>query len=258
MNDSLHVSIIQTDIVWHNPEMNFRKIETLLSSQGDSSDLIVLPETFCTGFTDHPEQLPENLNEMTADWMRSMANRYSATVAGSFPFRTPDGFRNRMLIVSPDKSFQAYDKRHLFALGNEKEHYLPGSSPVTFKCMGWKIFPVICYDLRFPVWCRNVSGYDVMLVVANWPLSRNLAWETLLRARAIENQSYVVGVNRVGTDANGIEYGGRSQVVSPQGVPLKVFDDHQQSGQVILSAFELKKTRRIYPFLSDRDNFEIK
>lgn len=258
MDDKLHVTLVQYDIEWHDPRKNFLKIESLLEQADRDTDLIVLPEMFCTGFTDKPDRLPSGLNAQALRWLTAISHEKKCMVIGSFPFRDAHCFYNRLYAIASGEIRMYYDKRHLFALGNEKKQYRSGSKQMLIDYKGWKIYPLICYDLRFPVWCRNIHDYDLLLIIANWPASRVLAWDTLLRARAIENQSYVAGLNRTGTDGNNINYRGGSQIIDPTGEVIRNLSDLEGIMEIQLSKFEIRKCRRMFPFLKDRDNFELK
>jgi predicted amidohydrolase len=259
MKDTLNIALIQYNIDWHDPEANFSKIGKYLKTGRISADLIVLPEMFCCGFTNQPENLPRNLNELVLEWMTAQTNEHNAAIMGSFPYREGETFYNRMVCMDPDGNLTYYDKRHLFSFSDENKHYSPGNIRKNITVNGWNLFPAICYDIRFPVWCRNDLKFDVMVVVANWPAVRRFAWETLLTARAIENQCYVLAVNRIGTDAYGITYEGRSLVISPEGRTLASLPVNEEG--IILHTLQrnsLSVFREKYPFLQDRDKFSLK
>jgi len=255
--EDLVIHIIQPDIQWEQAEKNLEHIEHLIKSI-DHSDLIVLPEMFNTGFSMNVEKMAEDWDGNTCKWMLQMAENTSAVIMGSLIFKEKHNYFNRLIAVYPDQSKKYYNKRHLFRLGDEHNYYKQGNSNTLIQIRDWKIRMLICYDLRFPVWSRNTDAYDLLVYVANWPLSRNLAWKTLLRARAIENQSFVIGANRVGSDGNSIRYGGESLVIDPLGKFLNKPVKNRES--VISSNLTINTLRRIrkkIPVLLDRENFTI-
>ena len=254
---NLNVSLIQSDILWEKPLENLealgRKIKKI-----QKSDLIILPEMFNTGFSMKVQKLHEDWNGKACDWMKNMAQTSSAIVMGSLIFKDKNDYFNRLIAAFPDQSIVYYDKRHLFKLGDEQTYFKPGDKRRTITVEGWKIRILICYDLRFPVWSRNTDEYDLIVYVANWPASRIYAWKTLLKARAIENQSYVIGVNRVGKDGNSIRYSGESLIIDPLG---KNLNKPVKNNETIISA-ELKmksliRLRKKFPVLLDREDFII-
>jgi predicted amidohydrolase len=220
-------------------------------------DLAVLPETFTTGFLGDRKVPEEGMEGPTLAWMADMAARHRCVMTGSAVIQTAAGRRNRLLWVEPDGEVQWYDKRHLFAFGGENERYVAGDQRVVFSYRGWRVCPQICYDIRFPVWCRNQDDYDLLLVVANWPEPRIDAWSALLRARAIENQSYVAAVNRVGEDAGGIRYPGRSVLLDPMGRELLQLERSEGLGKGAVVKKELQSVRDKLPFLADADRFRL-
>jgi predicted amidohydrolase len=254
---NLAVHIIQPDIQWEQAAKNLEHIEQLIKSI-DHSDLIVLPEMFNTGFSMNVEEMAEDWNGNTYKWMLEMAKKTSAVIMGSMIFKEKHNYFNRLIAVYPDKSKKYYNKRHLFRLGDEHSFYKKGNSNTIIQVKDWKIRMLICYDLRFPVWSRNTDGYDLLVYVANWPLSRIHAWKTLLKARAIENQSYVIGANRVGTDWNSIRYGGESLVIDPLGKPLnKPVKNRESVITSNLTINTLNRIRKKFPVLLDRESFII-
>jgi predicted amidohydrolase len=255
----LNITLIQSDIFWEDKEANLRQYEDYIGKIDAQREVVVLPEMFSTGFSMAPERLAEKMDGPSVQWMKDMAAKYRCILAGSLIIEDESHYFNRLIWMQPDGQYGFYDKRHLFGYGEEDKHYEPGSRKLITSVKGWKICPMVCYDLRFPVWARNHpdNGYDVLLYAANWPARRSLAWKTLLQARAIENQSYVVGVNRIGKDANDIEYTGDSSVFGPLGEKL-----FQQEGGVALQTITLEKsvleqTRSNFHFLKDADNFLI-
>lgn len=259
--DDLKVTLVQTKLFWEDKNKNLNHFSALLKKiKKGSTDIIVLPEMFATGFSMNSNNLAEEMDGQSVEWMRMMASEKNAVITGSLIIKEGNHFFNRLIWMQPDGFLRHYDKRHLFRMAKEHEHYTNGSEKLIVEYKGWRICPMICYDLRFPVWCRNTSAqrYDILLFVANWPVKRILAWKQLLIARAIENQSYVVGVNRIGTDGNGIKYNGNSAMINPEGKKISRTRAGVQSVETIkIYAGELEKTRRTLPFLNDADEFEL-
>ncbi|MFA7471633.1 MAG: amidohydrolase [Spirosomataceae bacterium] len=255
----LRVTLVQTDIYWEDIPANLAHLEEKLAQLTGQTDLIILPEMFSTGFTMTPENVAEPLNLVTTRWMRQMALGTNAMILGSYVAREGTHFYNRLLAVYPDGTYVYYDKRHLFRMGGENEVYTPGKERVTLEWRGFKIRPYICYDLRFPVWSRNKidSPYDLLVYVANWPSSRDVVWETLLRARAIENLAYVAGANRIGIDGNNVTYIGNSQIIDFKGQPLGKLTDKDEILTIALSKAALENFRTKFPAHLDADPFEI-
>jgi predicted amidohydrolase len=259
----LRVSIIQSDLHWEDIGANLAMFEEKIWQIG-ATDVIVLPEMFTTGFTMRATPLAEHMNMRTFKWMRQMADQTGALILGSFIAIVHDRYFNRLLWMEPGGAFKTYDKRHLFRMAEEHHVYSPGESLLIGHWKGWRICPLICYDLRFPVWSRNrwnpilkKMAYDVLVYVANWPLVRADTWKTLLAARAIENLSYVVGVNRVGTDGNGVEYNGGSAVIGPKGDPVFHVEGEEAIKTVVLNAHALQGYRDRFPAYLDADDFSI-
>ena len=256
--DQLHITLIQPDILWENKPANLQQYENTIAHITGPKEVLALPEMFSTGFSMAPERLAERMDGKSVAWMAAMARQYRCIVTGSLIIEEEGRYYNRMLWVQPDGRIGYYDKRHLFAYAHEDKHYTPGNTRLIAQVNGWRVNLQVCYDLRFPVWARNQgSQYDVLLYVANWPQQRSLAWKTLLQARAIENQCYVVGVNRVGTDAKDNIYSGDSSVFGPMGELV-----WQQSGApachtVMLDKGLLQHTRDSLPFLNDADKFML-
>ena len=213
----LSLTIIQSDIIWEDPHSNLKHLDELLQRIKLPSDVILLPEMFNTGFTMDNKRLAESSNGSTFNWMVSKAAETNNAITGSFIYYENEKFFNRLYWVNPDGEFFFYDKRHLFTMGKEDQFYEKGKKRIIINYKGWRICPLICYDLRFPVWARNNNAYDLLIYVANWPAARNHVWNILLRARAIENQCFVAGINRVGRDGQNIHYIGESCVVHPKG-----------------------------------------
>ncbi len=266
----LRVSLVQPELHWEAPEANFQHFEQLLAPLAGQTDIVVLPEAFTTGFIMEPEGIAEAWTDpdgpegpcATLAWMQVQAAALDAAVVGSAMLRDGDRHVNRLLFVQPDGSFQVYDKRHLFRYAGEHHHYRAGTQRLIARWKGWRICPLTCYDLRFPVWSRNGSPndsghYDLLLYVANWPAHRANAWKRLLPARAIENMAWTLGVNRVGQDGNGIAYDGASVVLDPLGDALWGAGKDACVHTAVLSAEHLRALRGKYPFLDDRDAFTL-
>ncbi len=252
----LNVTLVQQPLAWQDAAANRARFTELLAPLAGRTDLIVLPEMFTTGFSMQATGFAEDMGGPTVDWLRATAARLRAVVTGSVMV-ADDGYRNRLLWARPDGTLAAYDKRHLFRMAREHEHYAPGAERVIVSLHGWRVLPQVCYDLRFPVWSRNRNDYDLALYVANWPAARRYAWSTLLRARAIENLSYVIGVNRVGTDGAGLDYAGDSVALDPLGQPLADLGSAPAVTHVTLSAAALADHRRRFPAHLDADDFRL-
>ena len=256
MRSDLNVVLVQPHLAWEDPKANQQKIETLVEPHG--GDLFVLPEMFTTGFSMNPSALAEEEDGDSVKWMQALARNKKAAVTGSLIIHDNGNYYNRLFFVYPDGAYKTYNKRHLFTLAGEQDHYKAGSESLIVEYKGWKLKPLVCYDLRFPVWARNTEGYDVLLYVANWPEKRSFAWSSLMVARAIENQAYVVGVNRVGDDGNGMAHNGKSSAIGPLGESLLNFEEQQEGAKAVqLSSENLIATRERFKFLQDADNFEI-
>ncbi|MEO0731238.1 MAG: amidohydrolase [Bacteroidota bacterium] len=253
--EDLKVTLIQADLRWEDPTANRGYLSRLMAQISEPTDLIVLPEMFTTGFTMNPARHAEPENSV--NWLAEQAAKTGAVVTGSQAIVHGDKYYNRLFWVQPDGSYEHYDKRHLFTLAGEHEHYTAGEQRLLVQLKGWTICPLICYDLRFPVWSRNREEYDLLIYVANWPAQRAYDWQTLLRARAIENQCYVVAVNRVGTDGNGHQYRGDSCVIDPgwRKTLYSVADKEVVHTEVLL-ADHLQEVRRKRPFLADQGGIE--
>lgn len=263
----MKITLLQTDIIWCQPLANRLKVEQMLASVSDT-DLIVLPEMWSTGFGMGTSLLAEHPNGSdTLKWMEKISKDFGAAICGSIPMRCTNddvqtglsacqGVVNRFYFVTPDGNHKQYDKRHLFALGGEDKAFLKGNQRIVIEWNGFRILPLICYDLRFPVWVRNNDDYDLMIVVANWPAVRMQAWDTLLRARAIENQSYVAACNRVGSDPLQILYQGGSKVIGFDGEICLDCGTMEMQKSIDLSMDSLKTYRKKYPFLKDKDAFK--
>ncbi len=254
MKKILKISLVQFDIYWENIDENLKYLDYLLNNL--KTDLIVLPEMFTTGFTPFPQKSQNHDNKKIIDWMMKISKSKNSAICGSTIFKVGDEFYNRFLFIHENR-IQHYDKKHLFSYGGESRNFKPGKSKTIIDFHGWKICPQICYDLRFPVWSRNTENYDLLLYVANWPEKRKEHWMSLLKARSIENQSYVVGLNRVGRDEMGLVYSGDSLVFDPLGNELLHMNPLQNISEIIVDKNLIESTRREFPFLLDKDNFNL-
>ncbi|MEM6892514.1 MAG: nitrilase family protein [Bacteroidota bacterium] len=257
MQEDLKVALVQTHLHWENPIGNRLNLQEKFQEIETPVDLIVLPEMFTTGFTMTPQHIDEAEAEKTLFWMQEMAEKYDAIIVGSQVFFEDSNYFNRLFCVDAKGVLGQYDKRHTFTLAGEDTVYQKGKTRLQFEVNGFTICPLICYDLRFPVWSRNVEDYDVLLYVANWPSPRILAWDALLKARAIENMAYCIGVNRIGMDPEGHEYPGHSSVYDVLGNQI-VFSEKEEILMANLSKSHVEKYRNKLKFLDDRDSFIVK
>lgn len=258
MQEHLKIALIQTELFWENPEQNRNHLTNKIERISEAVDVIVLPEMFTSGFTMEPKKVAETMFGDTVDWLQELALKKQTALMGSMVVSEHGHFYNRLLFVHPNGIIETYDKKHTFTLAGEDKVYAAGQSKLIVTYKGWKICPLICYDLRFPVWSRNVENYDVLIYVANWPKVRVAAWDALLKARAIENMSYCVGVNRVGLDANGHEYNGHSAVFDVLGKKLDNIPENQETTETItLSKTHIKTYREKLNFLKDKDTFTL-
>ncbi len=256
----LKITLVQSELYWENKTENLNRFSELLNHLTDDTDIIVLPEMFSTGFSMKPESLSETMKDEAVRWMLQQAKAKNAVINGSIIIKENESYFNRLIWAQPDGKLLHYDKRHLFTLSGEEKHYSAGKEKLIVAYKGWKICPMVCYDLRFPVWCRNIlnDAYDVLIFVANWPERRNTAWKTLLQARAIENQSFVIGVNRIGNDGNNIYHSGDSTLVDPMGDVVFTQADLPFVKTFTLSRERLNFVREKLPFLNDADSFEVR
>ncbi len=255
---NLKVALVQADLVWQNPQANRQKFESMIAAIESSVDLIVLPEMFTTGFTMEGAALAETMDGPSVLWMQKMAQRLGAVLVGSIIVQEKGTIFNRFIWARPQGKPGWYDKRHLFRMAGEHKVYSAGRDLRTFTLKGWRVRPFVCYDLRFPVWSRNVNlAYDVALYVANWPQRRVSAWRSLLQARAAENQAYVVGVNRVGTDGLNIPYSGESLAVDAVGNILADLGHTEKVVTVELDREALERYREKFPAWKDADRFAL-
>lgn len=255
----LKVTFIQANLHWENSEENLQLFSQKISSIQEKTDLIVLPEMFSTGFTMNNKAMAERMNGKTVEWMKKMAKEKNCVLTGSIIIEENGHYYNRLIWMRADGTYETYDKRHLFRYANEQDHYTAGNKKLITELNGWKICPLICYDLRFPVWIRNRNNeYDVLLFVANWPERRNYPWKTLLMARAMENQCYVVGVNRIGNDGNAIYHSGDSAAINFKGEIISKTKPHEESVETVtLSKKDLDDWRKNFPAWMDADKFTV-
>ena len=253
----MRVSLIQFDIRWESPPDNLAFLDELLKKETLQSDLLVLPEMFSTGFSMNPALFGNDHADRITEWMQEKASRGNYAVCGSVIAGEKNGFYNRFCFVYPDGKTESYDKRHLFRMGGEEEAYMAGTERKVISFMGFRILLLICYDLRFPVWSRNRNDYDFIIYTANWPAPRSDVWNTLLKARAIENQAYVAGVNRIGTDGRNIAYTGESQIISPKGEILGFLGNEPGVVSYNPGLQELREFRAKFPAWEDADDVEL-
>ena len=259
MQKELKVALIQSNLVWENPEQNRINFTNKISAILEPIDLIILPEMFTSGFTMRPNLVAETMTGDTVSWMQKLATIKKTAITGSVVIKENDNYYNRLLFVFPDGKIEHYDKKHTFTLAGEHKVYKAGSHQLIINYLGWKIYPLVCYDLRFPVWARNTTDYDVLLYVANWPKVRVAAWDALLKARAIENMTYCIGVNRVGLDANNYEYSGNSGAYDALGKRIDTIPTDKEATEIVtLKKEHISKYREKLGFLKDRDVFSLK
>lgn len=256
MEGKIKIAVIQTALIWESPEDNRTVFTEKINLVSPDVDVIILPEMFTTGFTMFPNNISPSEDAVTVKWMQLMAQNSNAAIVGSLVYRENEKNYNRLLFVKPNGDVSSYDKRHTFTLAGENEKYTAGTEHLLVGYKGFTFCPLICYDLRFPIWSRNTTDYDILLYVANWPKTRVAAWDTLLKARAIENMAYCVGVNRIGTDANGHSYSGHSAVYDVLGKQLS-FSQDEDILEVVLTKKHIMETRQKLGFLNDRDAFNL-
>jgi len=257
IKDQIKVALVQFDILWESVAENCWKIEQMICENRSEVDILILPETFNTGFSLNPKKVSETIDGDTINWMKYLAIRRNIVVCGSIFIYENGKYYNRFYWIEPDGKIYFYNKRHLFSLGGENKFFSKGDTQTIIEYKGWKFLPQICYDLRFPIWARNTQSYDVMINVANWPSSRIEVWKILLKARAIENQCYVVAVNRIGVDGVGIEYSGNSMVVDPKGIKIFKAEKREMIETVTIDYHHLHSFRNKFNTLNDMDNFSI-
>ena len=259
MTDSnLNIAIFQYNLLWENINLNLNETEHLLDKIPVDTDLVVLPETFTTGFTNNNKAFAAHIEDTTFNRLKQMAVNRGIAICGSLITEVDGHIFNRFIFIEPEGTIHHYDKRHLFTMSEEDKYFSAGRQRVVITYKGWRIMPQICYDLRFPVWSRNNNDYDVLIYVANWPGVRQHVWHTLLRARAIENQCYVIGANRTGNDGNGIYYLGGSAIIDARGDIIARGGDNPVILKGLLEMNKLIEFRKKFPVLTDRDRFELK
>jgi predicted amidohydrolase len=255
---TLKITTFQSYLFWENIDKNLQNLGLRLSSIREKTDLIILPEMFSTGFSMNPSKLAEEMGGKTMQWMLEQARRFDCVVTGSIIIKEENKNYNRLIWMRPDGTYEYYDKRHLFGLGEEDQHYTAGIKKLFVELKGWKICPVICYDLRFPVWLRNTNqDYDMLLIVANWPERRSLHWRSLIPARAIENQAFVVAVNRVGHDGNEVYHSGDSMCIDPNGKVIYYKPNDEDLYTFSINKEDVTEARASFPFLKDGDSFNL-
>lgn len=250
----LKVTLVQPDIIWEDQKANLEKYDSLLED-ANKPDVVVLPEMFNTGFSMKAPELAQPMDGKAVQWMANKANQLDAVIMASLIIEEDNLYYNRLIWMEPGGGYQTYDKRHLFSMTEEPKHFTPGQDKLVLSWKGWTICPMVCFDLRFPVWIRNVEEYDCFIVNANWPDRRSNHWRTFLQARAVENQVYTIGVNRVGKDGNDVYFSGDSMVVDPLGEPRLHLKHSEQVTNFTMDYEEITKTRRYMPFLKEMDAF---
>lgn len=258
MLEPIKITTFQAYVFWENVEKNLSNLSLRLSSLKEKTDLIILPEMFNTGFTLNVEKCAETMDGPTMHWLYETAQKYDCVVAGTLIIKENDQYFNRFIWMSSDGNYVSYDKRHLFSLVGEDEVFTEGQTRIITEIKGWKICPMVCYDLRFPVWTRNVDfSYDILVYTASWPDKRSAHWRTLIPARAVENLSYVIGVNRVGYDGDEVYYSGGSMCISPVGGVVYYKPEDEDLYTFTLYPQDLKKAREEFPFAKDADPFKL-
>jgi predicted amidohydrolase len=253
----MKIALIQTSLIWENPIENRSHLAQKITGFMEDVDLIVLPEMFSSGFTMNPKAVAETMQGETVSWLQHLAKAKDCAITGSLVIEENGNYYNRLVFVFPTGEIKTYDKRHLFSLAGENEFYAAGKEKLVLEYKGYKICPLICYDLRFPVFSRNVENYDVLLYVANWPKPRVNAWDILLKARSVENMCYTIGVNRIGKDHNHHEYVGHTQVIDFMGEYVLEPQEADAVFIVELNKAKLLETRKKLAFLNDKDNFQL-
>ena len=254
----MKISVMQPDLEWEDKIANFARLEKLIKPIFNKTDIVILPEMFSTGFSMNSEKLSESVRQETFQWMNKMSQNGNFGLCGSYIVKENEQFFNRLVFVTPEKEYWHYDKRHLFSIGGEDKYYSPGKSRLVFTFRGVRISPFICYDLRFPVWSRNRNDCDLIIYSANWPESRREVWNILLKARAIENQCYVAGSNRIGKDGSSIKYCGDSTIVSPRGEIIgSCISNEQGFVTTEISMTDLSDFRNKFAVQKGADNFSI-
>ncbi|HEY3370489.1 MAG TPA: amidohydrolase [Prolixibacteraceae bacterium] len=259
LQEILHIALFQLDLVWEDPKANRELIDQWFQKVDPATDIVFLPEMFSTGFSMNVATLAEPMDGETVQWMKKRCAEHQFALCGSMIIQEKGKYFNRLVFVEPSGEVHLYDKRHLFTMGNEESHFEQGTERLIVQYKGWRICPLICYDIRFPVWSRNRDEYDLLVYAANWPRNRDEVWNTLLKARAIENQSYVAGINRVGVDGQMIHYSGHSQVLNAKGSSMaEVSEGKEAIVSAEISFPELVQFRTAFPVLNDADIFNLK
>lgn len=263
----MRATIVQTTLTWEDREKNLAHFDKIITAIPEKTDLIVLPEMFTTGFTMNPEKNAEPANGYTVSWLKQKAKAKNAVITGSVAVEENKKFYNRLFWVEPNGNVSSYNKRHLFRMAKEDQHYAMGTEKIIKQVKGWNVCPLVCYDLRFPLWSRNsftknngsyTAAYDVLIYVANWPEARSFPWKQLLIARAIENQCYVIGLNRIGNDGNNIAHSGDSMVINPRGEIISKTKANEESVETVtLDKTYLEEFRKTFPVGLDADDFKI-
>jgi len=254
---NLKVTAVQTNLFWEDISANLEQLDKKLATLVNTSDIIILPEMFSTGFSMTPAKFAEAPEGKTLNWLKKQAKKTSAVITGSYIVKEASNFYNRLVWMQPNGEFQTYDKKHLFSLSDEPKHYTAGQKKIIVEYKGWKICPLICYDLRFPVWSRNVENYDLLIYVANWPEKRAHHWRSLLMARAIENQSYTIGVNRIGNDGNDYYHSGDTSLIDFAG-NIMLHTAHVAGIHTIELDYQKQQVfRSRFQFLADKATFEL-
>ncbi len=257
MQDTLNIALVQSSIDWENAAQNRDRFEMKIKALGEQVDLVLLPEMFTTGFTMNPGLIAESMDGESVDWMKKISAEHGLAIAGSLVIKDGGEFFNRLVFAEPKGTVSFYDKRHTFTLAGEDKVYSRGTAHLLIDYKGWRICPLVCYDLRFPVWSRNVFDYDLLLYLANWPEPRIAAWDALLKARAIENMSYCIGVNRIGSDPENNTYIGHSAVYDGLGETVSFLGNSDKTEVVSLKKDHLNTIRRTLKFLDDKDAFNL-
>jgi omega-amidase len=254
----LRITTVQTSLAWEDSVAALNHFSKLLKQlKKNSTDLVILPEMFNTGFTMNAASLAQEMNGDAMTWMANSAAKLNAVFCGSIIIKEKGSYYNRLIWMNPDGTYKFYDKRHLFRMALENDVYTGGKKKIIVELKGWNICPLICYDLRFPVWSRNRGEYDLLIYIANWPTKRKYAWQQLLIARAIENQCFVAAVNRIGVDGNNISYPGLSMILDPLGKKVSVSVNVEELKTTVINKSELERIRMIFPVMLDADNFKI-
>jgi predicted amidohydrolase len=254
----IRITTIQADLKWEDIDGNLAMFDEYLRELNGETDIVVLPEMFTTAFSMKSTEFCESMDGKTMNWLKERAKQYDIVITGSIIIKEDEKYYNRLIWMRADGTFEKYDKHQLFKMAGEHKHYTAGNEKLIVEHKGFRFCPLVCYDLRFPVWARNVEDYDILIYVANWPIARRLHWRRLLQARAIENQCYTIGVNRCGTDGLGYVYSGDTSVFAPYGEEVYHIASTAGMNTVVITKIEIERIREKIPYLQDRDTFEIK